>query len=204
MGHQRDERHLADERALAGHVGAGDQPEEAAVGAECRVVGDEHPVRQDLVEHRVAAVLDFDHRPLDEHRPRVVAGRRQLRQRRQEVHGRQHVGGVQESVRLGGHLVADLQEQLQLQRLALVLGREHLLLVLLQLGRVVPLGVLERPLADVVRRHLRGVGVRHLDVVPGHLVVRDLQAGDPRAGDLLRLVAGDPALPLARQLPQLV
>ncbi len=71
------------------------------------------------------------------------------------------------------------------------LRTEHLLLPLLQLRRHVALGVGERLLADVVRRHLLEVGTGDLEVVAEYLVEADLQRVDAGALALPRLQAGD-------------
>ena len=175
-----------------------------ASGPKRRVVGHERARRQDLVEHRVPAVLDVEHRLVDEHRPDVVARRGQFGQRREHVERREHLRGVQQPRRLRRDLIAHRQEQLQFQRLALVLRGEDLLLVLLQLRRDVALGVLERLAVLVVRGRLRLVGVGDLDVVAEDLVVADLQAGDAGPRDLLGLEAGDPVLAVGRERPQFV
>jgi hypothetical protein len=146
----------------------------------------------------VAAVSDVEDGFVHQHGSDVVPGRGQFGERGEEVGGGEYVGGVQEAVSLRRHLLAELREQLQFERLALLLRGQHFLLVLLQLRRDVTLGVLQRLLADVVGRHAAGVGVRHLDVVAVDLVVPDLQARDVRPRDLRRLVAGDPPLALAR------
>ena len=70
--------------------------------------------------------------------------------------------------------------------------------MLLELGSDVPLGVLDRLLADVVAGDVAalglGLGVRDLDVIAEDLVEADLQALDPGAPDLLGLKLGDPRL----------
>ena len=78
------------------------------------------------------------------------------------------------------------REQLLLERQDLLLGVEHLALVVLQLRRGEALGVGQRLLALVVGRRQVQVGARDLDVVAEDVVEPHLQ----------RLDAG--ALPLAR------
>ena len=53
-----NEGDLADVSAFAGHVGTGDQQDQAIVGGCRRVVGDERAVGQQRVEDGVAAVMD--------------------------------------------------------------------------------------------------------------------------------------------------
>src|SRR5947199_178208 len=77
---------------------------------------------------------------------------------------------LQKPMRLGGNQIAQDQEQLVLARLALLLGRQDFLLILLQFRRDVALGILQSLLALIVGRDLGGVRVRDLDVVAEDLV----------------------------------
>src|SRR5437660_517291 len=70
----------------------------------------------------------------------------------------------------GRDAVSQGDEQLVLQLAGAVLGAEDLVLVLLQLGRDVALGPLDRLLADVVGRDARLVRLGDLDVVAEDLV----------------------------------
>ncbi len=81
--------------------------------------------------------------------------------------------------------------------MALVLRAQDFLFVLLQFGRDVALGVLERLLALVIARDLGGVRVRDLDVVAENPVEADLEGVDAGALDFVRLKAGDPFLAAA-------
>ena len=209
---QRQQRHLADVRALARHVGTGNQQNIWAAGgfarvpacgfAGQRVVGHELPFRLDDVEHRVPPVDDPQHRLVNHLRPAVVPLPGQLGQ------GRQHVDLGQRRRRrlhpppIGRHDVAKVQEQRVLQLLGLFVGRKHLLLVFLQLRRDVTLGVLNRLLADVLGGNLFAVGVGDFDVVAENLVEADFQVRDAGPLGLLGLVAGDPLLAAAGQLAQ--
>ena len=150
------------------------------------------------VEHRVPARLDLQDRLGDDLGAAVALPRGQLGQGRQHVELGQHRAGLDQPRRLGRHPVAERDEQLVFQLRGSVLGREDLFLVLLQLGRDVTLGVLDRLLADVVGGDLGvrlGLGVRDLDVIAEDLVEADLEAGDAGPADLLGLVPGDPLLP---------
>src|SRR5260370_29934811 len=86
----------------------------------------------------------------------------------------------------------------------LLLGGQHLLLVLLEVRSNVTFGIFERLLALVVGRDFGGVGVSDLDVVAEDLVESDLQAGDSGAADLLSLKASDPILPAAGDRMELI
>ena len=202
LGQQRDQRHLANVRALARHVRTGDQ-EDRAVGLSGRdVVGHEGPFRLDHVQDRVPPVDDLQLRLLDDLRPAVVPLPGQLGQRDQHVELGQHVGRGLHPPPGRGHGVAEFQEQLVLQLLRLLVGREDLLLILLQLGRDVTLGVLHRLLADVLRGDLLAMRVGDLDVVAENLVEADLERGNAGPLALFGLVAGDPLLAAVGQFAQ--
>ena len=205
LGHQRQQRHLADVGALAGHVRAGDQQDRPVVAAEQRVVGHERALRLDDVEHRMPAVDDPQHRLVDD-----LAAGSSSRCRASSASAASTSSWASAAAvacirrRVGRHRVAQLEEQLVLQLLRLLVGRQDLLLVLLQLRRDVALGVLDRLLADVVGGDLLAVGVGDLDVVAEDLVEADLQARDAGPLGLLGLVAGDPLLAAVGQLAQRV
>ena len=215
LGHQRQQGHLADVGALARHVRTGNQQTLSAASAppgrrrnrpqllaHQRVVGHELALRLDDVQHRMPPVDDPQHRLRRPLRPAVVPLPGQLGQGRQHVDLGQGRGRGLHPPPVGRHDVAQLQEQRVLQFLGLLVGRQHLLLVFLQLRRDVALGVLDRLLADVVGGDLLAVGVGDLDVVAEHLVEADLQARDARPLGLLGLVAGDPLLAAVGQLAQ--
>ena len=136
--------------------------------------------------------------------PAVVPLPGQLGQGHEHVELGQHGGGRLHPPPLGGHGVAQLHEQLVLQLLRLLVGREHLFFVFLQLRRDVPLGVLDRLLADVFGGNLLAVGVGDLDVVAEHLVEADLEIRNAGPLGLLGLIAGDPLLAAAGQFAQVV
>ena len=166
------------------------------------VVGHEGPFRLQHVEHRMPPVDDLQLRLFDDLRPAVVPLPGQFGQGHQHVELGQHVGRGLHPPPRGGHRVAEFQEQFVLQLLRLLVGREHLLLVFLQLGRDVALGVLHRLLADVLRGDLLAVRVGDLDVVAEDLVEADLERGDARPLALLGLIAGDPLLAAVGQFAE--
>ena len=85
-----------------------------------------------------------------------------------------------------------------------LLGGQHLLLELGELGRHVALAGRDRLLADVVRRHLREVRLRDLDVVTEHAVVADLEVRDAAVLLLARLDREDLVLAAVGEAPALV
>ena len=146
------QRDLADERRLAGHVGAGDDQDLLAVGVEADVVGDEAARGRQPLDHGVAAVGDVDDAGVVDVRAAVAAAVGDLGQRRQRVGGGDAPGQRQQAIGGGGDLVAQADEDLQLQRDATLVGGEDLLFVLGQLGRDEALGVGDGLLAHVVGR----------------------------------------------------
>ena len=87
----------------------------------------------------------------------------------------QRNGGAKYPPRRGSDRFAEFDEQIVLQVLRALLSGEHFFLMLLQLGRDVTLGVLERLLADEVRRHLVAVSVGDFEIITEYFVVRNLQ-----------------------------
>ena len=169
--------------AMLGPVMSEDRP---LAGPELRVVRHERPRRHQSVEHRMPA--RFDAR--EPARPRSRAGNTRCltassAERRQSTSTWASTSPAWISRGgLRGHRSAERDEEFVLQLAGPVLGAEDLFLVLLQLRRDVPLGVLERLLPRVVGRDLRGLGVGDLDVVPEDLVEPDFEVGDAGAADL--------------------
>ena len=170
-----------------------------------RVVGHERPFRLEDVEHRMPAVDDL----AAPARRRSPAGSSSAAGPARPAPPARRAGPARppwpaSAGAAAATAVAQLQEQLVFQLLRLLVGREHLLFVFLQLRRDVALGVLDRLLADVVGGDLVAVGVGDLDVVAEDLVEADLEVGDAGPLDLLGLVAGDPLLAAVGQLAQRV
>ena len=142
------------------------------------VVGDEIAGGQERVEHRMPAGLDLEDRLGDDLGPAVALPGGQLGQRGQDVDLGQHRAGLDQPGGVGRDAVAEGREELVFQGIGALVGVQDLLLELLELGRVVTLGVLDRLLADVVGGDLAplGLGVGDLDVVAEDLVEPDLQA----------------------------
>ena len=95
-------------------------------------------------------------------------------------------------------------EQLRLPYRDPLFRPQHLCLVFLQFRRDEPFGSGERLAPLVVRRHLREVGARHLDVVAEHAVVADLERPDAGPLALARLQRGDVLFATVAHVAQLV
>ena len=78
MGEHRQQRHLPDVGALAGHVGAGDEGNLVALQIEVGVVGDESFLGHPQLQHRVTAFLDLDASLVSNLRPVPPLNPRQL------------------------------------------------------------------------------------------------------------------------------
>ena len=152
------------------------------------------------VEHRMPAGDDVEHGLGHDRRPHIVSRSRQVGQARQDVDLRKRRCRRLDALGRRSHRFAQLDEQVVLQVFRLLLGREHFFLVLLQLGRDVPLGVLERLLADEVAGDLLALGVGDFQVVAEDRVESDLHRRDAGAAHRLGLVRGDPLLAAFGQL----
>ena len=175
---QGDEGGLAQQGALAGHVGSGDDDDLLLVGVEVDVVGDVVLAHGHLLlDDGMAALTDVEDEAVvdDGSDVAVLLG---------------HGGEGEEAVEAGylagvdlyggdvAHEVGDeVAEETGFEGEDLVLGTEDALLVLLQLLGDVPLGVDECLLAYPLGGHLVLVGVADLDVVAEDVVVGYLERG---------------------------
>ena len=179
LRHEGDERRLAEEGRLTGHVGTGDDDNLLRLAVEHDVVGNIFFANgQLLFNDRMASLMDIEHIVVSYHRTYVVVLTR-------------HVGKGQEAVQ-PGNLVGiglygrneltdalhQLGIELCLQHQYLVLGSQYFFFVFLQFLRDVTLGVSQRLLAYPLLGHLVLVGIAHLDVIAEDVVVANLQAGD--------------------------
>ncbi len=120
---------------LAGHVGAGHQPQALAV-AEVAIVGDERAAAAALqrrLDHRMAAARDAEHAVADHARARPALGLGEIGEAGGDVDQRQRAGGLGDAVGARGHFADEVGEQAQLQRHRLVGGLRDLGLQLAQL-----------------------------------------------------------------------
>ena len=154
------------------------------------VVGDELQVLQ-LVEDGVSPLVDAEGRLVVHGRAGPLVPTRFVRETGEDVELRD---GAREAVgRLvhRGDGVAQLGEERLLPSHGALARVEDLLLELLELGRDVPLGVLERLLAGEGIRGALRLRARELDVVPEDAVVADLEVGQVVLLDQLLLVGGE-------------
>ena len=204
LGHQHDEGHLAHVGGLARHVGAGDDGDAVFRRAHEGVVGDEEGVGEHLLYHRVAAAVDLDDPGLVHLRAAVAVPDSDFREGAEGVQLRHGGGAGLDAGGLGGHLLAELGEELILQGGGPVGGGEDGVLQFLQLLGDVALAVHQGLLADVVRRDLLPEGVGDLDVVAEDLVVPDFQGADAGLLLLPLLQLREEALAAGEDVPELV
>ncbi len=128
----------------------------------------------------------------------------QFGERGQHVKVGQDFRRLEQPLGLRSDPIAQGDEQVVFQLVDAFLRAEDFLLVFLQLGSDVALGVLESLLALVIARDSLAVCMGDFDVVAKHLVEADFQAWDAGAADLVGLEAGDPLLAAAGDLVQFV
>jgi hypothetical protein len=94
LRHEHHQRDLPDVRGFPRHVRAGDEQEPLLAAIQKDVVGDEL-LLQHLLQNRMAAVLDAQHRLLVHDRRAVAVLERRQSQRRQHVYYRHRVSHLQ-------------------------------------------------------------------------------------------------------------
>ena len=198
--HQHDQRHLPHVGRLTGHVRSGDDGDPVRRIVEAGIIGHEHPILEQLLDHRMPPVLDIDASRLVDLRTTVVVARRDLRQRDQAVQQRHIVRGLLHALHILRDGIPHIAEKLVLELVQLLLRTEDLILQLLELLRRVALRARQGLLPDIVRRHEVLEAVRHLDAVAEDTVKLHLQGLDPRALPLPLLELREPLLTVQLRL----
>ena len=184
LRHEHDDRRLAHIGAFTCHVRAGHDGDAVVGVVQVRVVRYEERIALHLLDDRVASLGDREGTRYLDLRADIVVAHRDLGERAECVELRERRGERLQLV----HTVADapehVTEEVVFQRFDPLAGRGNVVLQLFELRREVPLAVYQRLLAYVFLRQLgRAGGVRHVDIIPEHLVVADLELFD--AGALL-------------------
>ena len=174
LRHQRDERNLTHIRGLTRHVWTGNDCNAVRAVVQLRIICDKHRVAQDALDHRMAAVLNLDHRRIVDLRAHIVVFLGVLRQCCQYVNRGQRLRGRLNAVHLLGKRFAQFDKQLVFQIGNFLLRAEHGVFVFLELLRDVTLGVRQRLLADIVPGHLRRLKAGNLDIIAEYLVISNL------------------------------
>ena len=123
-----DQRVLPQKRALAGHVGAGQEPEPAVLG-EVAVVGAKGPRLARLqrrLDHRMPPALDLEGEAAIDQGPAPAPLGRELGQARRDIQLGQRLGRCRDGIGARRHLGDQRLEQRQLDRQRLVGGGQDL------------------------------------------------------------------------------
>src|SRR5664279_1661647 len=131
-----------------------------------------------LLDHRVTPFDNFDVRAVFEQGTAVAAIGGERRERSEHIDFRQRQRGLPDASRLGGDGGAQLRKQAPLDLDYLLLGVEHLNLILFQLRRGKALGVDQGLLAFVFPGREVQVRLRYLEVIAEDAVELDLQRTD--------------------------
>ena len=148
LGHQDDQRGLAQQRRLTRHVGSGDHHNLLLLVVEHHVVGDVLlPHGHQRLDHRMAALTDVDALAVVQHGTHVAAFAGDACEGLEAVDARHRGGVAQHRRQRTADIGHDPGVDALLQDEHLLLGAENLLLVLFQFARNVTLGVGEGLLA---------------------------------------------------------
>ncbi|OQA90348.1 MAG: hypothetical protein BWY28_00275 [bacterium ADurb.Bin236] len=177
MRHQGDQGGLAHIGGFSGHVGAGDD-EQALLPAHQGIVGHEGALRHRPLDHRVAALPDFQAPLAVEGGPGVAVFLRAARQSLQRVQGLEPQRQRLQVFHPQRHPVQHLSVQLVFKPRRLLLRAQRAALQLRQLLRYKALGVGQGLPADIARRHQRKIGLGDLDEITEDAVVEHLEVLD--------------------------
>ncbi len=203
LGQDDAQPDLAEDGALPGHVGAGHQLD-ARGGIEAHVVRHERFARHQALEHRVAGGDELDLEAVGHVGPHVAIGNRRLREAGPDVEPREDPRGLLHARDRRSDPPAQLREELGLALGDALLRPEDFGFVFPELRRHESLGGGQGLPALVVERHLGGVSMGDLEVIPEDLVVADLERGNPGALPFALLHRGDELLPTLPQGTALV
>ena len=128
----------------------------------------------------MTSLFDVDDVRLVNHRTYIVVLLRRLGSREQAVQPGNEVGVRLYLRNVCLHRLHQFRKQPLFQAQYLVLGTQDLLLVLLQLGCDIALGLCQRLLTNPVLWHLILKGVTHLQIVAKHVIEAYLQRRDAR------------------------
>ena len=205
LGHQNDQRGLAQQRRLTRHVGSGDHHNLLLLVVEHHVVGDVLlPHGHQRLDHRMAALTDVDALAVVQHGTHVAAFAGDACEGLEAVDARHRGGVAQHRRQRTADIGHDPGVDALLQDEHLLLGAENLLLVLFQFARNVTLGVGEGLLAYPRLGDLVLVGVADLDIVAENVVVADLERRDAGGLALALLDAREVVLTVERDAAQVV
>jgi len=178
MRHQGDQGALPEVGRFATHVGSCKEHDLARLRVELAVVGDERWVLLQLLEHRVATLVDRDARLLGHNRTAVVPAPGAVGKCREDIELCDCGGGGGDSLGVARELLDKSKIQLAITGRCQLLGRQNARLQVLELGRDEALGVGQRLASVVVIRYSVEFRFADLDKVAKDLVVLDLERTD--------------------------
>ena len=189
--HQHDEGDLSHVGRFTGHVRTGDDGGLGVVEVECRVIRDEGRAVQQLLDHRVAAVLDDDAAVLRDLGAHIPVVHRHFGKGAEDVEGGHRVGGLLDADEALGDGLPHAAEQFIFEFRDPFLGTQDFGFEFFQFAGDVPLGIREGLLADPFLRYVALERTGHFEVVAEDLVVADLQFRDAGAFPLLGFDGGE-------------
>ena len=204
MGHQDDERRLAQHRRFAGHVGAGNDQQFVFILIKMHVVGDKTARFHGAFDNRMAPLADGDFVTFRDHRLAVVIAAGPLGQAGQEVDAGQPGRGVEDPFALAGDAVTDIDKQRVFQLQPFFLGGGNFVFQLFEFRGNESFRIDQGLLADKVCGNRPGLGAPHLEVVAEDPVVADLELGDAGPFAFLLFQAENDLFAVAQEDDQLV
>ncbi len=203
----RDQCILAQEGAFTGHVGAGEQPEFAAI-AKIAVIGDKSlalaaPL-QGRFHHRMTAGDNLKIQRDIHQRPHPAPLHSQFRQRRRHIQRRQRFSGLGDTCRLGQSPRRQRLEHLQFQRQGAITGLRDAAFQFTQFRRGIAHRIGHGLAMDEAWPHTIRMARRDLDVVAEHVIMPDLEAGNAGLVGITLLQGGDMAPAFIAQQAQFI
>ena len=179
LGHQHNQRSLAQQGRFTRHVGAGENHYLGAGGVHVDVVRHVFLARgHQGFDDRMAARLDVEDAAAIYHGAAVTPVEGLPGEALEHVHRRHYAAVGLDVADALLHLAHQGGVDFAFHAGDVIFGREDLLFVFLELLGDIAFGVYQRLLAHPLRGHLALEGVAHLDVVAENVVVAYLEAAD--------------------------
>ena len=217
LGEHGDQRVLAQEGRLAGHVGPGDQPDAAGLagvaGAEIAVIGDERPLAagsQRLLDHRMAAAFDMRRRASGRPSAGSSPPPRRARRARRRHRARRAPSAIACSAACSATTAAVSSSKTASSMASARSAAPAIFASQVgKLGGGEAHGARQRLAVDEAgverrRQHALGIAGADLDEIAEHVVVLDAQRADVGVGGVAGLQAGDDPAALVAEAARLV
>ena len=206
LGHEDEERGLAEVSGLAAHVGAGDEKKLLTPGFEAKIVGNETLtfLLQQFFDDGMTAADDEEFAGVVEFGANVIAVGSELGERGEDVELGDSGGSAAEAGSIGGDAGANVDEELALDFVDAFVGGEDFAFVFFEFGRSETLGVDEGLLALVIGGSEMEIGFGNFNVVAEDLVVADFEGVDGGALALALFHGGDDLLGVQAEVAEFV